>query len=177
MVFLWLFFFKLNSNLQKINNVNNISCSILKINPNTSFVNFYFFVTFCLFISLFLIRGKNDVVWYNHFNLNNFTLNTLNLFIIISFIVLFLLNTTIINKTNLTKAIDYIFSITNLVILLPYLFFINTIFSFLFLLELISVILLYKLISSKVWFNKTINSKTINNNIPQNYINMIFFQY
>ncbi len=176
LTFLWFFFFKLNSNLQKITNTNTVSCNLLKINQNTAFVNFYFFLVFCISLNMYLVRGKNDLLWFNHFNLNNFNTNMLYLFIFISFTVFFLLKNTTTTKTNLIKSIDYVFSINNLVLIFPYLFFVNTIFTFLFLLELISVVLLYKLISSKIWF-KNNNTKNINNNIPQNYINMIFFQY
>ncbi len=150
LTFLWFFFFKLNSNLQKITNKNIISCSFLKTNPNTTFVNFYFFLIFCIFSGMYLTRGKNDILWFNHFNLNNFALNMLYLFIFVSFTIFFILKNTTTNKTNLVKSIDYVFSINNLVIIFPYLFFVNTIFTFLFLLELISVVLLYKLISSKI---------------------------
>lgn len=98
------------------------------------------------------------------------------LFILVSLTTFFMLRGTTTNKTNLTKSIDYLFSVNNLILIFPYLFFVNTVFTFIFLLELISVILFYKLISSKIWFKNT-NTKNVNNNIPQNYINMIFFQY
>lgn len=103
-------------------------------------------------MSIFLtytLHGKNSLVLFNHFSLNNFTIYVLYVFCLVSFFIFFLLNI-VFKKLNLTKSIDYLFSVSNLVVLLPYLFFINTIFSFLFLLELISVALLYKLISSKI---------------------------
>jgi len=127
-------------------------------------------------MSIYILRGKNETVWFNHFSLNNFTTNLLYLFIFVSFSIFFVLDS-ITKKTNLIKSIDYIFSINNLIILLPYLFFVHTVFTFLFLLELVSVVLLYKLISSKIWFKGDKNQKNINNSIPQNYINMVFFQY
>ena len=174
-LFLWVFFFKLNTNLQKITN-NTTAVGILKINPNTTFVNFYFFLIIFIYANVYTIRGKNDIIWFNHFNLNNFTINLFYLFVFISFTTVFLLKVTT-KKTNLIKSMDYIFAINNLIILLPCLFFVNTVFTFLFLLELISVTLLYKLVSSKIWFKNNKNTKNLNNNIPQNYINMIFFQY
>ena len=174
LVFLWLLFFKLNTNHQKIPNNNKTSCKLLKTNPTTAFVNFYIFLIFCIFFNLFITRGKNDVLWFNHFILTNFTLNLFYLFIFVSFTTFFILRATI-KKINLIKSNDYIFSINNLILIFPYLFFVNTVFTFLFLLELVSVVLLYKLISSKIWFKGS--GKNINNNIPQNYINMIFFQY
>jgi len=174
--FLWVYFFKLNINLQKVGKNNTLSINILKINPNTTFVNFYLVLLVLVFISCYTTHGKNDIIWFNHFNLNNFTLNLLWFFVFISFTTFFLISV-VTKKTNLIKSVDYIFCINNLVILLPYLFFVNTVFTFLFLLELVSVVLLYKLISSKIWFKGNNSTKNINNNIPQNYINMVFFQY
>jgi hypothetical protein len=176
LLFLWIYFFKLNTNLQKTSRSNTTCISTLKINPNITFVNFYLFLLILFFFGSYTIHGKNDVIWFNHFNLNNFTINLLYMFMFISFTTFFIINA-VTKKANLIKSVDYIFSINNLVILLPYLFFVNTIFSFLFLLELVSVTLLYKLISSKIWFKKNNLLKNVNNNVPQNYINMVFFQY
>ena len=176
LLFLWVYFFKLNTNLQKVNKNNTVCINILKINPNTTFVNFYLLLLVLIFIGSYTVHGKNNIVWFNHFNLNNFTVNLLFMFLFISFTTFFIINI-VTKKTNLVKSIDYLFSINNLVVLLPYLFFVNTVFTFLFLLELVSVVLLYKLISSKIWFKNNNSLKNVNNNIPQNYINMVFFQY
>ena len=147
--FLWILFFKLNTSIIKVNQNNVLNTTIIKVNPNSTFVVFYLYLVILAFIGVYTLHGKNDLVWFNHFNLNNFTINLLYLFIIISFILFFLLKISV-KKTNLVKSIDYLFSINNLVILFPYLFFVNTVFTFLFLLELVSAILLYKLISSKI---------------------------
>lgn len=175
---LWLFFFKININLTKITSKNNSNISTLKVNSNTSFVYLYFYIVVFKILDIYLIHGKNSLVWFNHFNLNNFTVFILYTFVVLSFL-LFSLLKTVTKKTNLTKSVDYLFSLNNLVLLLPYLFMVNTVFTFLFFLETISVVLFYKLISSKIWFKNqvTYTNKQINNNIPQNYINMIFFQY
>ena len=175
--FLWVFFFKINTTLQKVSSENSFNLNNLKINSNSVFVGFYLILVIYLYINIYFIRGKNDVVWFNHFNLNNFTFNLLYLFIFVSFSTFFLLGVVISKKTNLLKSLDYLFSVNNLIILFPYLFFVNTLFTFLFFLELVSAILFYKLLSSKIWFKNTNTPKYINNNIPQNYINMIFFQY
>ncbi len=174
--FLWFFFFKLNTTLVKITQNNVLSVNTLKINSNTVFVSFYLYLLIFTYIGIYTLRGKNDLVWFSHFNFNNFTLSLLYLFLFVGFATFLLLKNTT-KKTNLTKSIDYLFSINNLILLFPYLFFVNTVFTFLFLLELVSAVLLYKLISSKLWFKNFDKKKLINNNIPQNYINMIFFQY
>ena len=175
---LWLCFFKLNTNSTNQNNNKNVlNINVLKINSNNTFVGFYYTILLLNFLNLYTIHGKVFIVWYNHFYLNNFTLNLLYLFTFISLSLFTLLKVTT-KKTNLFKSIDYLFSVNNIVLLLPYLFFSNTVFNFLFLLELISVVLLYKLVSSKIWFKNVFNkTKLLNNNIPQNYINMVFFQY
>ena len=98
---------------------------------------------------IYTINGRNTLVMYNHFFINNYTFFMFYLFIFINFINFFLLIGTT-KKTNLTKNIDYLFSINNLSIILPYIFFVNTTFTFLFVLELISTTILYKLVSSKI---------------------------
>ena len=137
---------------------------------------FYHYVILLTLLIVYLLHGKNSLVFFNHFNISNFTIYVLYTFLLVSFFIFFLLKL-VFKKVNLAKSVDYLFSINNLVILLPYLFFINTLFSFLFFLELISIVLLYKLISSKIWFKKNTHNKNTTNNIPQNYINMVFFQY
>jgi len=173
---LWIFFFKLNTTLTKSTQNNILNIRTLKINTNSVFVGFYLYLLILTYVGIYTIRGRNDLVWFNHFNINNFTLNLLYLFIFVGFVTFLILKSTT-KKTNLTKSIDYLFSINNLVLIFPYLFFVNTIFTFLFLLEVVSAILLYKLISSKLWFKNIDKKKPINNSTPQNYINMVFFQY
>lgn len=173
--YLWLFFFKVNSTLQKVTHSNSNKINSIKVNSIGSFINFYLLLILLTYFNMYTLHGRNDIVWFNHFNLSNFTLNLFYLFLFISFTTFFLLKA-VFKKTNLLKSIDYLFSLNNLTLLLPYLFFVNTTFTFLFLLELISTILLYKLISSKIWFKNTHGTKSTNN-IPQNYINMVFFQY
>lgn len=143
---------------------------------NTTFLNFYMYIVAYKLLDVYFIRGKSSLVWFNHFNLNNFTINLLYFFILIGLCLFTFLNV-LDAKTDNVKSIDYFFSISNVILIIPYLFFINTIFTFLFLLELVSVMLLYKLISSKIWFKKTEKLKNLANNIPQTYVNMIFFQF
>jgi NADH:ubiquinone oxidoreductase subunit 2 (subunit N) len=150
--------------------------SVLKINPNNSFSTFYYYMVILTITIIYVLRGKNSLVFFNHFNISNFTVFVLYVFLFTSFSI-FLLLKLVFKKANLAKSVDYLFSVNNLVVLLPYLFSINTVFSFLFFLELISVALLYKLISSKIWFKSHTKGNSVNNSIPQSYINMVFFQY
>ena len=174
--FLWLFFLKINSNTIKSVKTSISQISVLKTNPNNTFVGYYIYLLFLNFFFLFTLHGCVLFVLHNHFNLSNYTVYMLYIFIIIGLLCFFLLNC-LTTKTSLVKSVDYLFSINNVTIILPYLFFVNTTFTFLFLLELVSTVILYNLISSKIWFKESVKSTNINNNIPQNYINMVFFQY
>ena len=173
---MWVLFFKLNSSFIKIVKEKILNVNILKLNSNNLFLEYYWYLIFFNLIFMYTLKGKNFVMWFNHFNFNNFGLNLLFCFLLLSCTVYLLLKNSVKNH-NLTKSIDYLFSINNLILILPYLFLINTVFTFLFLLELISVFLFYKLISSKIWFKSSKKSTSLTNNIPQHYINMVFFQY
>ena len=173
---IWILFFKVNSNFIKTTKEKVLNVNVLKLNSNTLFVEYYYYLIFFSVFSLYTLRGKNGIMWFNHLNFSNFTLNLLFLFLLLSACLYFLVKNTTRNH-NLVKSLDYLFSINNLIILLPYIFFVNTVFTFLFLLELISVFLFYKLVSSKIWFKNLQQNTNLVNNIPQHYINMVFFQY
>lgn len=75
---------------------------------------------------------------------------------------------------------DYFFALINISIFLPLIFFSNTLFTFLFILEFSSVLVFYKFVVSKIW--KIDSSTNVNNfilfrNLPNYYLNMLFFQY
>jgi len=76
--------------------------------------------------------------------------------------------------------LDYFFALLNLGNFLPIIFLTNTLFTFLFILELNSVFIFYKFIVSKVWKSDVLPtaSKTFMfRNLPNHYLNMLFFQY
>ena len=146
---MWVFFFKTNSSNLKIVYGDTTNVGVIKINSNTTYISFYIMILVLTFIGIYTLHGKNSLVWFDHFNVNNFTIWLLYLFTFVGFSTFFLLRC-FLKKTNLVKSVDYLFSINNLVVISPYLFFVNTVFTFLFLLEFLSAILLYKLISSKI---------------------------
>lgn len=92
----------------------------------------------------------------------------------------YLLNS--ITKINLNYNIDYIFTIGNLALLLLLIFLVNTLYTFLFILELNSSLIFYKFVVSKFWFKNSkfsfLNNFTKYNRIlPKFYLNTLFFQY
>jgi hypothetical protein len=73
---------------------------------------------------------------------------------------------------------EFFFALINLTILLPIIFFINTLFTFFFFIELNSSIIFYKFISSNCWDLKKKGRNILYKvNISKNYLNMLFFQY
>jgi len=174
--FLWFFFLNINVGVNKNFVKNTKHVEVIKTNLNIVFIDFCFFLNFLNFFFIFLIKGKNSFILYNHISFNNGVISMLYLFIIISFISFYIL-CGFFKKNGSGRGVDYVFSICNLIVILPYLFFVHTVFTFLFMLELISTVIFYKLVSSKVWFRGVKNSYSLSNNIPQNYINMVFFQY
>ena len=178
----WVFFFKTNNNtvraecLDKTTHSNVVG---LGTNNYLIYTRFYMYLILLQILNLFLIRGKNLVLWFEHLILTNFVINVIVVFFYLSFFLCLLLVSAI-KKNNLTRGVDYLFALTNLTILLPYIFFSGTTFTFLFTVEVLSSVLLYKLVSSQIWFKtQDLNKfyKGISKQTPTNYINMIFFQY
>ena len=173
-LYIWVFFFLCNNYFLKKQNFNKKIYNINTIKQRYTNVFLYFYknVIMILLFLFFLLRGKNLLILQNHIYLNNFNLSY---FYIFYFFVFFITNfklTLVFSKIFLNK--DYIFSIINLTLLLPLLFFVNTLFTFIFLFELISCFLFYNLLSSKLWYNKLSNREI---KTPSSFINMIFFQY
>ena len=80
---------------------------------------------------------------------------------------------------NINFNIDYFFALFNLSIFIPVMYFSNTFYTFLFLLEISSILILYKFSVSKYFFRspKENNKFQFFKNTPRHYINMLFFQY
>ena len=179
-VFFWIFFIK--NNFYNVR-INPSSTDILKNSKflkkvhyifmvNWSSINFIYLISF-----LFFLKADFNVFWFNHLKFNNFNFS---LIILIIFFALILINLIkLVKNSNINYNLDYFSSIINLTIFVPILFLSNTIFTFLFLLELTSLIILYKFSVSKVWFdnNKNFNKNSFGRLLPKSYLNMIFFQY
>lgn len=176
----WLVLFKINSSNIKITKECSKKVKTIKLNSTTPFISIYYYFIFLNLLWIFTFRGRACTVWYNHFNINNFAIYMLYVFTLISLALFFFLKT-VNSKNVLLKSVDYVFSLNNLVLLLPYLFFTNNVLIFLILIEVLSVLLFYKLVSSKIWFKgnkgKESNTKNLHNKLPQFYVNMIFFQF
>jgi len=178
----WVVFLKLINNVSLINTeieknkkVSNVDTP--KQNYFFVLVEYYLMMVLILFFFFFFLHGRNSLVLSNHFIFTEFHIKIFLFFLLVAFSFYFVLRAVIFNKSE--YPIDFFFSLLNLILFLPLLFCINNFFTFLFVLELISCFLFYKLAASKLWY-KTTSEKiliTTNNEKPNVYVNMIFFQY
>lgn len=181
--FVWCAFFKINTKQQQ-KQQNNKKIGFIEVITNTNQLNntvalIYLLVLIVFFINVYLLNGKNTIVLFNHLNLNNYTVSVTTLVFIIAITTFLLLNSILQNRNDLIQPMDFIFAIINIIIITPHLLYTNTVFCFLFFLELTSLLLLYKLLSSKLWFiDKILKTyKMLVDKIPGNFISMLFFQY
>lgn len=178
----WAIFFKLNffsiqQNLNFLDKVKSIPNKIRNI-------HYIFFVKlnfmYILIILIFFIdyHGYIETFWWNHFKLSNMFINVIIVLLIVNFIFVIVVSSLGVNSG--VYKIDYFFSLTNLSNFLPLIFIVNTIFTLLFVLEVNSILIFYKFVSSKFWYNTkkpSINNYTFKRLLPKNYLNMLFFQY
>lgn len=129
------------------------------------------------FIFIFFIKIDFMNFWFNHLKISNFNFSILLLILLLSIFILFL--TKNVKNANINYNLDYFSSITNLIIFVPLIFMSNTIYTFIFILELTSIIILYKFSVSRNWFNNNKNFKnsSFSRILPKAYLNMLFFQY
>lgn len=187
MYFIWLVFLKLNitnnefylgfgfSNSSKVDSIKNNNTNIFYINYFILFILYGFFYTHFL-------KGFEFNFFFDHFLYSNYSLKLFIFFIFMQFLIYFFLNSFKFSKINYTT--DYYFSLILLLYLLPFLFFLQNMFIFIFFIELISCTIFYKLIASRLWYkdignikNKTSEKNNISRFLPKHYVNMVFFQY
>lgn len=151
LIYVWFFFFKTNNNTLKLGQFDKTTqINIIPSHNNcVVYTKLHVYVTFLHIVNFFFLRGKNSVLWFEHLVLTNFLINIIMVFFCVSLLLAFLL-CNLVKKNTHIKGVDYLFSLINLTILLPYIFFSGTVFTFLFVVEILSSILLYKLISSRM---------------------------
>lgn len=180
-IIFWTIFFKLNFFTIKSSYLNvdilKKSSSIYTLH-NSYFLNInkIFLIFFLLYIYTF--KGINTTIWWQHFKISNLNLSLTLILILVNLFFIFV-SQNLSSIQNFVK-LDYFFALVNLSNFLPFIFFTNTLFTFLFILEFVSVIVFYKFVVSKIW--KLNNLENINNfknfrNLPNYYLNMLFFQY
>ena len=111
--------------------------------------------------------------------LSNFNINVILLllfFLLLSYFIF--LNT---KKSNIIVNQDYYFSLLSVILIIPFFYFSNSVFNFLFFLEIVSVLIFYKFVVSKFWFNEKFGffkkTNILERVYSRNYLNVLFFQY
>lgn len=174
----WIIFFK--NNISTINKKNNwdksISIKNIIIKQNPSFMirlNILFNSMMLLFLITF--NGYSNTFWWSHFKLNNYSLYLYSIIIIINNYFLYISDKHI--KLNNNYSIDYIFSIINITLFIPMIFLANTLFTFFFIIELVSCSIFYKFIVSKISFKNNNYKDNFFSIYSKNYLNVLFYQY
>lgn len=152
---------------------------VLRNKQNVVIINFALVVSCYLMFLAYL-----DDSWEGYFFFNQCYRSNANLYLLqISIIFLFLMWDTLRNTPEVNNVCnnDFFFSLLNVSIVIPMLYYTSTLYSFIFVVELISFLIFYKFSVTKFWTkNKTVWNKKrkILEKVPSKaYISIIFFQY
>nr|YP_010411964.1 Ymf65 [Tetrahymena rostrata]QBI37934.1 Ymf65 [Tetrahymena rostrata]URP31124.1 Ymf65 [Tetrahymena rostrata] len=174
----WVIFFK--NNLSQLNKKNNwdksISVKNIIVRQNPSFVirvNIIF--NSMMFLYLYVFSGYSTTFWWSHFKINNYLLYLYMLIILINNYFLYITEKHI--KISNKYSVDFIFSIINITLFIPLIFLANTLFTFFFLIELVSCSIFYKFIVSKIYFKNKNTNDNYFSIFSKNYLNVLFYQY
>ena len=182
-VLYWVLFFKANYFSAQVNYFYKTK---IKITSEEKTLDYLFYLKlnqvflFMELIYFYTIRGESTLFWNSHFKLSNFLIFILILLLLLNFFFLKVTESTYFSTYSYKP--EYFFALINLSLFLPIIFLSNTLFTFLFILEVNSSLIFYKFIVSRFWFKKNIlkNKSEVYNFyrlLPKNYLNMLFFQY
>lgn len=174
----WTIFFK--NNLSSINKKNNwdksISIKNIIIKQNPSFmIRLNILFNFMMFLYLYTFNGFSNTFWWSHFKINNYSLYMYVLIILFNNYFLYVSDKHIKNNNN--YSIDYTFSLINITLFIPLIFLSNSLFTFFFLIELVSCSIFYKFIVSKISFKNNNYKDNYFSIFSKNYLNVLFYQY
>lgn len=144
------------------------------------FIKWNLTLLFLYFLFNFNLKSESVVFFWNHLILTNFKFWLFFILFFISLILYFFFKE--VTKNNLPHSIDFFFALANLSIFIPLIFYTNTLYTFIFAIEIVSVLLFYKFAVSKVWF--TTNNNTLNQYknkfakiLPKQFMDVLFFQF
>jgi hypothetical protein len=124
-----------------------------------------------------MVKVDFSTYWFTHLKLNTFLLNFVFIILLVNLVMLGMIK--FYKNKNINFNIDYFFALFNLCVFIPSIFLSNTMYTFVFLLEINSILILYKFSVSKYFFNSPKNTEKnkFAKNTPKYYVNMMFFQY
>lgn len=161
----------------KVNNISTdkiINRNVIKKLHYSFFIKIFIIYSFFFKLNVYIYKGWQCGIFWKKFFLTNFNINLFNVILFLLILMTIILISLISNTINYNT--DYFFSLTNILLMIIFILFVSTTYTFIFILELISLIIFYKFITSRYWY-KTIETNINNKNIPKNYLNMLFFQY
>lgn len=178
----WIFFIKNNFFYIRVNATNADvlkNSKVIKKFHSKLLVNYSLLVLVMLMLSIFFLKGISDSFWWNHLYLTNFNQNLIIFILLLSILIhLIVLN---INVNNNINSIDYYFSILNISVVIPFIFLSNSLYNFIFILEMISILIFYKFSVSKFWYrhpNDSWNKRNLLDRLVSRfYLNVLFYQY
>ncbi len=132
------------------------------------------------FCSIYIYKQSSFIFFWNHLSCNNFKFWIFTVLVLISFFFIIFLKFFSGAKTPI--SIDFLFAISNLSAVLPLFFYVNTLYSFIFLLEVLSALIFYKFVASRIWNTEEISTDALKNksfsrSLPKQYLDMLFFQF
>lgn len=81
-------------------------------------------------LNLFFYKGVDTSLWGNHFRLQDLSLNLMLVFFLMNYLYLTISKSTLLQRYSYKS--EFFFSLVNLSIFLPFIFFVNTLFTFFF---------------------------------------------
>lgn len=182
LLYSWFFFLKNNFNTVRLtpSYTDKLTQSNVFKKLNIKWLICVIFIIFIfIWVAFTSCKGVVHSFWFNHNCVSNFNINLLVLIASVLLISYLILSKT--KHQNLIISNDYYFSLVNASVFILYLFFCNSLFNFLFILEIISIVIFYKFVVSKSWsndFSLFFKKKNTSENVfSRNHTNVMFFQY
>lgn len=128
---------------------------------------------------VFFLKNIETTSFNNNLYFDNFNFYLVVFLTLVSFI-MFIFFQNLSEKNNVFSD-DYYFSIFNIVVFINFIYFSNSFYSFIFSLELVSILIFYKFVVSRSWYKDmsvTPNNLSLKEHFNlRPYVNVIFFQY
>jgi hypothetical protein len=134
-----------------------------------------------LFLQNFVYLGFCGCFWCNHLFLNNFLYKYIFIFVKIAIFIFYIIY--LLALTKIYFPIDYLYSVSVILVIAPLLFLSNNFFSFYFFLELIVCLTFFKFVVSRFWYKSSVKfykqstTEKYKDYTPRMFANALFFQY
>jgi hypothetical protein len=149
-------------------------------------LNYVVFLKWVLVVIMFFIlllltwHTTSHTFLWNHLSCSNF--KYWMFFLLVFCGLIFFTYLRFVAYANVPVSIDFCFALANLIAIIPIIYYINTLYSLLFLIEAVSATLFYKFVVSKIWYAELASqwdpkSKVFDRQLPTKFLDMLFFQF